>query len=360
MTPRRSVGAESKGPAHVRRRGLIARTIALLPRTVRLAAIRRKIELELELPGELEFRAAETRGELEQAFALLHDAYLEAGLLDVAHPSGLRTTIYHALPSTTTLIACWTDQVVGTLSIIRDSPLGVPMESQFDVSELRRRGLRFCEVSSLAIAPRFRKKGRILFPLVKYLMLCTRDHFGINRQLLVTHPFDADLYGAIAMAQPLSNERVEHYGFANGAPAVASVIDLDRFRDDLQAAFVGAPPERNYYRFLFETEHRNFKPPVSGAHITHDVVMTPALLDHFFNVKTDTFALLDDRQKLALRACYPSLEYDAILPRVEVPEPSRTLNRAPSSRAAECRPRDERSAPPERQPSLDDPSSDRS
>jgi hypothetical protein len=190
------------------------------------------------------------------------------------------------------------------------------MESEFDVSELRRRGLRFCEVSSLAIAPRFRKKGRILFPLVKYLMLYTRGYLGVNRQLLVTHPFDADLYGAIAMARPLSNKRVERYGFAYGAPAVASVIDLDRFQDDLRAAFAAAPPQRSYYHFVYECEHRNFKLPERSFDTISDPVMTPALLDYFFNVKTDTFALLSARERLALRACYPAAEYDAVLPTV--------------------------------------------
>jgi hypothetical protein len=294
--------------------------MALLPRAVRLAAIRRRLELELELPEELEFRIARTRRELEQAFALLHDSYLDAGLLGAAHPSGLRMTVHHSLPSTTTLIACWKDDVVATLSVIRDSPFGIPMESEFDVSELRRRDLRFCEVSSLAIAPRCREKGRILFPLVKYLMLYTRDYCGINRQLLVTHPFDADLYGAIAMARPLSNQRIERYGLAHGAPALASVIDLDRFREDLQAAFAGAPPQRNYYRFVYESEQRNFKLPERSFHTLSDPVMTPALLDYFFNVKTSTFALLGARERLALHACYPFAEYAAVLPPIEGPE----------------------------------------
>jgi hypothetical protein len=277
------------------------------------------VALELDLPEELEFRIAKTERELEQSFALLHDAYLEAGLMAAAHPSGLRTTVYHALPSTTTLIACWNDEVVGTLSVIRDGPFGIPMETEFDVSELRQKDLRFCEVSSLAIAPRFRKRGRILFPLIKYLMRYTRGYFGINRQVLVTHPSDADLYGAIAMARPLSNQRVDHYGYANGAPALASVIDLDRFEEDLRSAFDGAPPERNYHHFIYEREHRHFKLPERSFHTISDPVMTPALLDHFFNVRTDTFAQLPASDRLALRACYPFAEYDAVLPRVESP-----------------------------------------
>ncbi len=43
-------------------------------------------------------------------------------------PSGMRVTIYHALPTTTTLCAKIGDQVVGTLSLIRESALGVPLQ----------------------------------------------------------------------------------------------------------------------------------------------------------------------------------------------------------------------------------------
>jgi hypothetical protein len=298
--------------------GLVQRAVALLPRELRLRAIRRKIALELEIPTELEFRIARTRSELEQSFALLHDAYVDAGLM-APHPSRLRTTVYHALPSTTTLIACWGDEVVGTLTVIRDTLFGIPMEKEFDVSELRMRDLRFCEVSSLAIARRFRQRGRILFPMVKYLMRYTREYFGINRQLLVTHPSDADLYGALAMARPYSDKLVENYGFANGAPAVAGIIDLDTFPTDLAAAFAGAPPERNYHHYVYEVDHPHFKMPGRSFHTISDPVMTPALLDHFFNERTDTFARLTSREKLAFRACYPFEEYDAVLPAVEAP-----------------------------------------
>jgi len=276
------------------------------------------MELELELPAELEFRIARTARELEQSFALLHDAYVDAGLA-APHPSGLRATVYHALPSTTTLIACWSGQVVGTLTVIRDGLFGIPMEKEFDVSELRMRDLRFCEVSSLAIERPFRKKGRLLFPMIKYLMRYTREYFGIDRQVLVTHPADADLYGAIAMARPFSDEVVDHYGFANGAPAAASTIDLVGFPNDLRAAFGRAPPERNYYRYIYETDHPHFKLPDRSFHTISDPVMTPALLDHFFNRRTDTFARLNAREKLAVRACYPFAEYEAVLPAVGGP-----------------------------------------
>jgi hypothetical protein len=289
-------------------RGLVGDASESLPREARLEAIRR--DLALEDPGELALRIARTAGEFERAFALAHDAYVDAGL-SVPHPSGLRVMPHHALPSTALLVASSAEEVVGTLSVIRDGVFGMPMEKEFDVSGLRTQGLRLCEVSSLAIAGRLRNKGRVLFPLIKYLMHVTRGAFGINRMLLVTHPRDADLYGAIAMARPFSDKLVQNYGFANGAPALASIIDLDTFPEELRAVFQGGPPERDYYRFVYQVAHANFRPPSGDP-----PRMTPELLDYFFNQKTDTFARLSAAERRALRACYPLPEYEAVLPAI--------------------------------------------
>ena len=52
-------------------------------------------------------------------------------------PSGLRATIYHALPTTTTLCAKFDGQVVGTLSLIRESVFGFPLQAIFDLKAVR-------------------------------------------------------------------------------------------------------------------------------------------------------------------------------------------------------------------------------
>jgi hypothetical protein len=64
---------------------------------------------------------------------LLHDAYVAAGFMKPA-VSGLRVTIYHALPTTTTLCAKFDGQVVGTLSLIRESVFGFPLQAIFDLT----------------------------------------------------------------------------------------------------------------------------------------------------------------------------------------------------------------------------------
>jgi hypothetical protein len=49
-------------------------------------------------------KIADTQEELEACFTLLHDAYVGSGFM-TPELSGMRVTIYHALPTTTTLCA---------------------------------------------------------------------------------------------------------------------------------------------------------------------------------------------------------------------------------------------------------------
>ena len=136
---------------------------------MRFALIRSMVDCEDEPHPNLVLKIAETRDELEACFSLLHDAYVSSGYMK-PHPSGLRVTVYHALPTTTTLCAKFDGKVVGTLSIVREGVFGFPMQSVFDLEAVRTQGGNIAEISALAIHPDFRKTGgAILFPLMKFM-----------------------------------------------------------------------------------------------------------------------------------------------------------------------------------------------
>ena len=72
--------------------------LALLPRTWRFAFFRNLIDCDDRPDARLELKIADTQDELEACFRILHDAYVAAGFMQ-PDPSGLRVTIYHALPT---------------------------------------------------------------------------------------------------------------------------------------------------------------------------------------------------------------------------------------------------------------------
>lgn len=105
-----------------------------LPRQVRFAVYRNMVQCDAAPSEKLVLKVAETKEELEACFQLLHDAYVKVGFMK-PDPSGLRVTIYHALPTTTTLLAKYDGRVVGTLSLIRDSALGFSMQKIFNIKD---------------------------------------------------------------------------------------------------------------------------------------------------------------------------------------------------------------------------------
>ncbi len=288
--------------------------LAALPEGARFALYRRTVDCEPVANGRLELKIADTQAELEACFALLHNAYVASGFMR-PHPSGLRVTPYHALPTTTTLCAKVDGQVVGTLSIVRDGIFGFPMQSAFDISSIRAKDGRIAEISALAIHPRWRKTGgSVLFPLMKFMYgYCTR-FFDTRHLLIAVNPAHIEMYESVLFFRRLAGQGVDRYDFANGAPAVGATLDLHEAPQLFERAYGHKPGRRNLHRYFVETELAEIKYPPRPWHTSNDPVLTPALMHHFFNDRTRGFEELDERRRLLLHSIYREPEWQAVLP----------------------------------------------
>lgn len=295
----------------------VRRTLALSPKRLRFAVIRGLIDCDPEPDPRLSFKIAETREELEACFRILHDAYVAAGYMRPS-PSGLRVTIYHALPTTTTLCAKVDGRVVGTVSIVREGVFGFPLQSAFDLTAVRTRGGRIAEISALAIDPAFRKTGgSVLFPLMKFMYQYCRELFDTRHLVIAVNPSTVELYEALLFFERLADVPVQRYAFANGAPAVGATLDLQRAPGVFAAAYGGRSRRRDLHRYFVHTTIAGIHMPQRTLHLTNDPVLTPELLDHFFNRRTGLFSTLDARQRLLLRSVYSEPEFAAVLPPVD-------------------------------------------
>ncbi len=292
----------------------LRRLFALLPREWRFTLMRRMVDCDPAPPAQLQLKIAETREELEACFKILHDAYVAAGYMK-PDPSGLRVTLFHALPTTTTLCAKWDGQVVGTISMIRDGVFGFPLQSVFDLSELRSRGGQIAEISALAVHPSFRKTGgAVMFPLMKFMRDYCATYFDTRHLVIAVNPDRIEMYEALLCFSRLQEQVVEAYAFANGAPAVGATLDLHHAPAQYQRVYGEAGPRKHLGRYFFEATLANIQLPKRRYYTTNDPVMTPELLDHFFNQRTQTFAALDDRKKALLWSIYQTAEYRRVLP----------------------------------------------
>lgn len=288
-----------------------------LPRSWRFALVRRMVDCDPAPDPRLVLKLAETREELEACFRILHDAYVAAGFMQ-PHPSGLRATLYHALPTTTTLCAKWDGRVVGTISMIRDGVFGFPMSQVFDLGAVRAQTGQIAEISALAVHPEFRQTGgAILFPLMKFMHEYCVRYFDTRHLAIAVNPDRIEMYEALLFFQRLQAKEVAAYDFANGAPAVGAVLDLRHVGPQFERVYGRRAPRKNLHRYFLQSELPNIQWPKRRYRSTNDAVMTPALLDHFFNQRTQTFAQLDERKKALLWSIYQLAEYRQVLPLLE-------------------------------------------
>jgi GNAT superfamily N-acetyltransferase len=287
---------------------------ARLPQDTRHAVYRGMIDCDPAPDVRLELKVAETREELEECFRILHDAYVASGFMKPS-PSGLRITMYHALPTTTTLCAKYDGRVVGTMSMIREGVFGFPLQSVFDLSEVRAKQGQIAEISALAVHPDFRKTGgAILFPLMKFMYEYCTEYFDTRHLVIAVNPDKIELYESLLFFERLQENVVANYDFANGAPAVGATLDLPVAKEIFRRVYGKRKERKNLHNYFVQLRLPNIKLPKRRYFTTNDPVLTPAILDYFFNQRSKVFEELDDRRKALLWSIYDQPEFRAVLP----------------------------------------------
>jgi len=288
------------------------------PKSLGYPLFRRMMKIP-DLPDNLSFGIARTKADLDAAFSLLYDAYLKENIT-APMPSKRRITLFHCLPSTTTLVAKRNKEVIATISIIRDGIFGIPAQDLVDLTRFRVPGKRMAEVSSLAMRNDLQgQSSGVMFYLTKYLIKYSRECFGVDRFIIAVHPKRIPLYEGIFLFVPLHKRQIKGYGFANNAPAIIATQNLETAEARFKQIYGATPLHRNLYEFLFRTfstrEKACMEFPKRKYVSISDPVMTPDLMDYFFNRVACLFASLSDRQLQQLSSVYAHPQFITVLPR---------------------------------------------
>jgi ribosomal protein S18 acetylase RimI-like enzyme len=278
-----------------------------LPETLRHSYYRKRFaRVPLDHPEGLSFELARSEADLTAAFKLLHDAYVEQGFI-TPHESGMRLIVQHALPTTSILIAKLNDRVVGTISVMRDTPLGLPMEKAFDLKEIKADGNRVAELSCLAIHPDFRRNmgGQIFFPLTLFAALFAEKNLGANGLVWNLFPHHADFYNAIFGSKNLTRKSVEYLG----APAAAIYLDFKKTSAFGREKYVGLSPDRDLYTYAYLSNHAHFKLPLRKNGNINYPVLSPVMMSNLFRPLFSEISILEEQ---VLSHYYPSDSYKVL------------------------------------------------
>jgi hypothetical protein len=252
-----------------------------LPLFLRAKLIRLQVKVPLALDGDYVFKIALTQQELESSFQLVYRSYLKLGYC-TENEFQMRGTKFHALKSTSTLIAKFRNQVVGTLTVVRDNKVfGLPLEQSFCIDHLRSGGNRLAEITSLVIDPEFRQRqgGKILFPLLKLMHDYATFYFGTNKLVIAISPKDKDFYQSLLMFDLIKETSVQNY---LGAPAIIMSLDLDCAEEKFFRAYSKKSPSKNLYHFFKEASTPYIKLPQRPLFFINDLFVSKELyLDLF-------------------------------------------------------------------------------
>jgi hypothetical protein len=199
----------------------------------------------------LDFGLATDRDTFEQALRLQHDQYVAQGYMD-PHPSGLRLSVHHALPSTYVFVARAANRVVGTMTLIADSDLGLPMDEIYsdDLRGLRRERSGLTEFSGLALDPDYKSSGvAILLRLIRMVVLHAIQVLHLSDVCIAINPRHAAFYRKAFYFEDLGG--LKPYGKVNGAPAVALRLDLDLLRGFISELAANRTISSEVYTFMF-------------------------------------------------------------------------------------------------------------
>lgn len=201
-----------------------------------------------------EFRPIQSKEEFQMASHLVYLQYLRKQYA-IPNRGRLRLTIHQLIRKSTTFIGMYKKKyVLGTLTMVEDSPLGLPMDKlyQQELDILRKSGAKMAECTMLALNntllnhPSIPNSVRliVLLNLFRSGFSFLLDDVQINNVVACFHPRHEGFYKALQF-QNMGD--LKEYSSVRDNPAVAYYLDLDYARQHASPrlkAFFGVDQEK--------------------------------------------------------------------------------------------------------------------
>lgn len=292
---------------------LLLGLMGLLSESLRLRIYRSlKVVPNEYLSADFRVEIASTQEDLQSAFALLHDSYVEIGILD-PQPSGLRCNQFSFLPTTSIIVAKYKGRVVGTISAIKDSRSGLPSDGDFleENNLFRRHGKSLAEVSAMAVASEFRGNHAVTFLLIKFVYNHCRRYFECDHIIATSHPRTKDFVKALMGFE--INGKPTTYSSLKRAAAIHISLDLSEAHlQKFTNAYRSKNPMRNLGA-LFQSHDNRFHYAKKAEGLQIRPVITPDILNYFCLQQKEVWSRLEFKEKRAVLQFYSTYFGDACI-----------------------------------------------
>lgn len=201
--------------------------------------------------GGCQIRVTVSAVQRARAWALVYGVYLAKGYAAV-DPQRLRYGLHDALPETTTFLAERDGQAVAALTVVPDSPLGLPADEAFgaELAALRRPGRRLCELHNLAsVDAELHRGAETLNHLFKLAHLLARRLEQATDFVIRVSPQHRAFYRRLLLFKDAGAERAG--GGPGSSPGVLLALDLETAENRYRRKY-GTGPE-SFYRFFVDS-----------------------------------------------------------------------------------------------------------
>lgn len=257
-------------------------TLDLLSEDKRISTVRHKVKVpRFALDERFEVVVCHHQKEFEMAFSLLHDSYVEQGLMN-AQAEGIRCGLHSFLPETATILAKFNGLIVGTLSLNLDSTLGLPSDTEFkkEIDELRmQEGSRIVEVTGFAVDRDFRNQGNaVSLLLMKFLYVYSRDWLKGSHLVCAVRKKVQDFYKALFLFE--RRGPVVRYRAVNGVEGVFLSMDINKRHEDIFQKTFADCGNAEFAKFILSDDDR-LKFPTKIKNLLMNFSMSPEVLRYF-------------------------------------------------------------------------------
>ncbi len=211
------------------------------------------------VPAGITIRLAETRREFEAANRLVYENYVEDGFWE-PDESQLETNKYLHSPHRVLWVAMAHGELIGTMSIIRDSALGLPSDAGQPalMDRLRTHGDMLAEVSCVATQRTHAARQIVLFLMAFGMQYCFH-YEGLDRLVASCKPKHANFYESMLCFSKVSAPT--YYDYSNAVGYLISLHLLEAHRLLADRYPVNAADKASFYRFLLVDQHPSMQFP---------------------------------------------------------------------------------------------------
>jgi len=187
--------------------------------------------------AQIDFYLANSKEKMQKAFNLVFREYKKDGYVNAdAKPE---IPGYNFLPTSATFIAKFSNEIIGTVTIIGDGERGLPMEMIYrqEAEKIRKNGKKIAEIGQLAIkrdlkdVPQKEIQLAVLLPLFKLVYFYAKIK-GIEKLCVSINPKHESFYDSIGFE---NIGGLKYYPFFNNnAPALAKILDIGQNPEELR------------------------------------------------------------------------------------------------------------------------------